>query len=138
MYLCLWTIILKNEAFQVEIEEQTYGQAFAKWIDSCLLWYQSGYLWSDERQTVPDISLMVSGLKLSILRNELHYSLTLPKYSLFPLSFRIVIAAEPNGHVGWYYNMKRSFYRRSIFNLVVIFTSVYCFYNHIHVFNIFK
>jgi hypothetical protein len=87
---------------------------------------------------VPDIALMASSLKLSTLRNESHFSLNLPKYSLFPLACGIAIAAEPDGHVGSYYNMKGPFYKRLIFNLVVIFTSVYCFYKHIHVFNIFK
>jgi hypothetical protein len=49
---------------------------------------------------VPDIALIVSSLKLSILCNELHYSQNFPKYSLFPLACGIALAVESIGHVG--------------------------------------
>jgi hypothetical protein len=65
------------------------------WINSCLLWYQSGHLWPDEKQAVPDIALMASSSKSSILRKELNDTHNLSQYSPVPHEFNY--SDETNG-----------------------------------------
>jgi hypothetical protein len=97
-------------------------------------------LFPDERQAVPNITLMESSLKLSIIRKESNYTHNLSQYSPVPYECGFTnstTATDPNGHVGWY-NTKDPppffFFRRLMFIMIVIFTSLCCFYYHIHVF----